>query len=148
MRDIQLTTINWGKLRKLKKKRLRKYKHTIVNRRWKVDVRIYLSTFLSDTVKQRDDAGLHVSSLALSEIRLHVSPGQLLEIKASLERKWKWHDVIARQGPHALICHPLIQHHCATLTLARRVNLSISCSKCGSLWKATVERCDRVPLLR
>lgn len=38
---------------------------------------------------------------------------------------------------------------CTTsLTLARRVDLSISCSKCGSLWIAMAERCDRVPLFR
>ena len=105
-------------------------------------------TFLSITTKQRDDAELYVSSLVLSQICSGSSPGQLLDIKASPDCKWTRHDVIAGQCPHALLPRPLIQHRCITLTLARRVDPSISCSKCGSLWKATVERCERVPLLR
>lgn len=42
---------------------------------------------LCDTAKQRDDAGLYISSLVLSQICLGISPGQLLDIKASPEYK-------------------------------------------------------------
>lgn len=114
----------------------------------KTKVKDFNCTCDTDTAKRRDDAGLHISSLVPARIGFGISPGQLSDIKVSLEREWKWHDVIGRQCPHAPMCQPLIQHHCATLTLARRVNLGISCSKCGSLWKATVERCETAPLLR
>lgn len=91
---------------------------------------------------------LCISSLFLPQICSGISPGQLLDIRGSLERKWvAWcHCQIISPGTH--ICHPPIQHHCVTLTLARWADPSISRSKCGQLWKATVERCETVLLPR
>lgn len=72
---------------------------------------------LSDTAERTERRWTTQQPCSLANLIRHFTWSALRHQSQSEMAKWR--DVIARQCPHALICHPLIQHHCATLTLAR-----------------------------